>query len=110
MLYPHDDKAKEALAQYMARYSVSLKKLVYECDKYANSFSSPGTGFKLVVQWYFKIVIVVFNTPILVYNPFGRTPVNHNYSGLYRLFQYFMFQVDSTSVAKPVHHAQYKYQ
>jgi len=30
MLYPHDDKAKEALAQYMARYSVSLKKLVYE--------------------------------------------------------------------------------
>ena len=30
ILYPHDDKAKEALAQYMARYSVSLKKIVYE--------------------------------------------------------------------------------
>jgi len=30
LLYPHDDKAKEALAQYMARYSVSLGKIVYE--------------------------------------------------------------------------------
>ena len=30
MLYVNDDKAKEALAQYMARYSVSLEKIVYE--------------------------------------------------------------------------------
>ena len=30
MLYPHDDKAKESLAQYMARYPVSLSKIVYE--------------------------------------------------------------------------------
>ena len=30
ILYPHDDKAKEALAQYLARYSVSLEKIVYE--------------------------------------------------------------------------------
>ena len=30
LLYPHDDKAKESLAQYMSRYSVSLEKIVYE--------------------------------------------------------------------------------
>ena len=33
MLYPHDDKAKESLAQYLARYPVSLKKIVYEAKK-----------------------------------------------------------------------------
>ena len=30
IIYPHDDKAKEALAEYMARYSVALDKIVYE--------------------------------------------------------------------------------